>query len=97
MKIIELIIKLIIVFTLISCDMLGIIFIIGIFMCKIHSSINHRNYFQTSKGHMTWIILKVNRIPTHCGVAYECVHSFSRGHVIRVCVKSAQIYGLLSL
>ncbi len=34
---------------------------------------------------MTWIIKKVNRIPTHCGVAYESVHSHSRGHVIRVC------------
>ncbi len=33
---------------------------------------------------MTWTIKKVNRIPTHCGVAYESVHSLSRGHVIIV-------------
>ncbi len=39
----------------------------------VHSSIDHRNYFQTSKGHVTWIIQKVNRIPAHCGVAYECL------------------------
>ncbi len=34
---------------------------------------------------MTWIIKKVNRIPTHCGVAYESVRSLARGPVIRVC------------
>ncbi len=33
---------------------------------------------------MTWIIKKANRIPTHCGVAYESVCSLARGHVIRV-------------
>ncbi len=33
---------------------------------------------------MTLIIKKVNRIPTHCGVAYECARSLARGHVIRV-------------
>ncbi len=48
-------------------------------------SICHWTYFHTSKGHVIWIIKKVNRIPTHCGVAYESVHSLSRGHVIRVC------------
>ncbi len=49
-----------------------------------HSSIDHRNEFQISKGHVTWIKEKVNRIPTHCGVTYESVHSLARGHVIRV-------------
>ncbi len=34
---------------------------------------------------MTWIIKKVNRIPTHCGVAYESVRSLARDHMIRVC------------
>ncbi len=33
------------------------------------------------------IIKKVNRIPTHCGVAYESVHSLAIGHVIRVWYK----------
>ncbi len=42
-------------------------------------------YFHTSKGHVTRIIKKVNRIPTHCGVAYESVRSLARGHMIRVC------------
>ncbi len=42
-------------------------------------------YFHTSKGHMTWIIKKVNSIHTHCGVAYESLNSFVRGHMIRVC------------
>ncbi len=28
--------------------------------------------------------MKVNRIPTHYGVAYESVCSLARGHVIRV-------------
>ncbi len=45
-------------------------------------SICQRTYFHTSKGHMTWIINKVNRIPTHCGVAYESVRSLARGHLI---------------
>ncbi len=49
-----------------------------------HSSIDHRTYFQTSKGHVTWIIWKVNSIPTHCGLAYESIHSLARGHMIRV-------------
>ncbi len=35
---------------------------------------------------MTWIIYKVNRIPTHCGVEYE----LARGHVIKVCDSVAQ-------
>ncbi len=30
---------------------------------------------------MSWIIKKVNRIPTHCGVAYESVCLLARGHV----------------
>ncbi len=51
-------------------------------------SICHQNYFQTSKGHVTWVILKVNRIPSHCNVAYESVCSFARGYVIRVCFHS---------
>ncbi len=33
---------------------------------------------------MTWIILKVKSIPTHCGVAYESVHTPATGHVMRV-------------
>ncbi len=36
-------------------------------------------------GHEIWIIKKVNRIPTHCVVAYESVCPLARGHVIRVC------------
>ncbi len=48
-------------------------------------SICHRTYFHTSKGHVTWIIKKVNIIPMHCGVACESVCSLARGHVIRVC------------
>ncbi len=31
----------------------------------------------TSKGHMTWIISKVNNIPMHCGLAYESVRSLA--------------------
>ncbi len=31
---------------------------------------------------MIWIIKKVNRIPTHCDVSFEC--SLARGHVIKV-------------
>ncbi len=54
----------------------------------------HRTYFHTSKDHMTWIITKVNRIPTHCGVAYERVCSLARGHVIRVCSRNAQEFSL---
>ncbi len=30
---------------------------------------------------MTWIIQKVNSIPTNCGVAYKSVHLLDRGHV----------------
>ncbi len=33
---------------------------------------------------MTWIIQKVNGVPTHCGVAYESVHLLAKGHVISV-------------
>ncbi len=44
-------------------------------------SICHRTYFHTSKGHVIWIIKKVNRISTDCGVAYESVRSLARGHV----------------
>ncbi len=33
---------------------------------------------------MTLIIETVNRIPTHCGVAYHSVNLLARGHVIRV-------------
>ncbi len=33
---------------------------------------------------VTWIIKEVNRIPTHCGVAYVSVCLLARGHVIRV-------------
>ncbi len=47
-------------------------------------SICHWTYFHTSKCHVTWIIKKVNRIPSHCDVIYESVHSLARGHVIRV-------------
>ncbi len=46
-----------------------------------NSSIDLQKYFQTSKAHMTWIIQKVNRIPTHCGVAYEGFYSLARSHV----------------
>ncbi len=49
-----------------------------------YSSIDNRNYFLTSKGHVTWIIKKVNRIPTYGGVAYESVHLLARGHVTTV-------------
>ncbi len=34
---------------------------------------------------MTWIIKKINKIPTHCDVVYENVCSLARGHVIRMC------------
>ncbi len=43
-----------------------------------HSSIDHWNYYQTSKGHMTWIIQKVNRIPMHFGMSYEYPHFWQR-------------------
>ncbi len=59
------------------------------------SSIDHRNYFQTSKGFVTLIIWKVNRILTHCGVAYESVYSLARDHVTRVCIYLCQIYCIL--
>ncbi len=37
---------------------------------------DNQNYFQTSKGHITWIIYKVNGIPTQCGVrAVYCIKS----------------------
>ncbi len=55
-------------------------------------SICHRTYFHTSRGHMTWIIKNVNRIPTHCGVAYESICSLARGHVIGVWWYMAVLY-----
>ncbi len=36
------------------------------------------NYFETLKSHVTWIISKVNSIPTHCSVAYESVLSLAQ-------------------
>ncbi len=60
---------------------------------NLHSSIERHNYFQTSNGNMTWIIQNVNRILTHCGVAYESVHSLVRGHVIRAC----PIYDIINI
>ncbi len=42
-----------------------------VFLCWTLPSICHWTYFHTSKGHVTWIIKKVNRIPTLCGMAYE--------------------------
>ncbi len=56
-------------------------------------SIYHRTYFNTSKGHLTWFIKKVSRIPTHCGVAYESVCSLLRGHVISVWYKGVSMGG----
>ncbi len=53
-------------------------------LAQLWSCICHQNYFQTSKVYMTWIIWKVNRIPMHCGAAYESVLSLARSHVIRV-------------
>ncbi len=56
-----------------------------------HSSIDHRNYFQTSKDH---VIIEIgNNIPTHWIVAYESVHSLARGHVIRMgqCAMQCQL------
>ncbi len=51
---------------------------------KTHSlRTNGPTSFRTSKGHVTWIIKKFNKISTHCGVAYESVCSLARGHVIR--------------
>ncbi len=43
---------------------------------------------------MTCIIQKVNTIPMHCVVAYESVHSFARGHVIRVILQNSGIMGV---
>ncbi len=42
-----------------------------VFLCLTRPSICHQNYFQPSKGHVIWIMLKVNIIPMHCGVAYH--------------------------
>ncbi len=53
-------------------------------MIAYNSCINHQNYFQTSKGHITWVIYKVNRIPMHCGVGYERVHFLDRGQTLGV-------------
>ncbi len=47
-------------------------------------SICHQTYIHTSKGHVIWFIKKVNRIPTHCRVAYKSIFSLARGHMIRV-------------
>ncbi len=47
-------------------------------------SFRHRTHLHTSKGHVTWIIKKVNSILTHCGVAYESARSLARDHVIIV-------------
>ncbi len=60
-------------------------------------SIEHRNYFQTSKGHMTWIIWKINSIPTHYGVAYESVpsHAIVWGHMNRVWVVIFEIFSCI--
>ncbi len=39
----------------------------------VNPSICHQTYFHTSKGQVTWIIKKVNRISMHCGVTWlEC-------------------------
>ncbi len=57
----------------------------------------HWTYFHISKGHVTWNIKKVNRIPTHCGVAYESVHSLARSHVIEVCVWTWKKYVLVEI
>ncbi len=48
-------------------------------------SICHRTYFHTSKGHVTWIIKKFNRM------AYQNVRLLARGHVIRVCLNCSEI------
>ncbi len=56
-----------------------------VFLCWTLPSICHQTYFHYSKGHVTWIIKKVNKIPTHCVVVYESVCSLVWGHVIRVC------------
>ncbi len=55
-------------------------------------SIFHQTYLHTSKGHVTWIIKKVNKIPTHCGVAYDSVRSLARDHVIRVWASACACY-----
>ncbi len=52
--------------------------------------IDHQNYFQTSKGHVTWIIQKVNRIPTHCG-DHRNYFQTSKGHVTWIIQKVSRI------
>ncbi len=60
-------------------------------------SICHRPYFHTSKGHVTWIIKKVNMIPTHCGVVNKsgiCHRPYfhtSKGHVTWIIKKANMI------
>ncbi len=51
--------------------------------------------FHILKGHVTLIMRKVNRIPMHCGVAYESVCSLASGHLIRVCIIYAELTLLL--
>ncbi len=50
----------------------------------VHSSIDHRNYFQVSKRHVIWIIYKQLIEFLHIVVWHMSVHSLARGHVIRV-------------
>ncbi len=50
-------------------------------------NLDHQNYFQTSKGHVTGLYiesLNIFSIPTHGGVAYKSIYSLARGHMIRV-------------
>ncbi len=44
-----------------------------VFLMWTLASICHQTYLRTSKSHVTKIIKKVNKIPIHCGVAYESV------------------------
>ncbi len=52
-----------------------------VFLCGTFPSICHRTYFHTSTDHVTWIIKKVHKIPTHCGVPYESVSSLAKSHM----------------
>ncbi len=58
-----------------------------------HSSVDHRNCLQTSKGHVTWIIEKVNCIPTHCGVACKSVHSLLEVTWLKCTYKPLELIG----
>ncbi len=49
-----------------------------------HSSIDKRNYFQTSRGHVTWIVYRKLIVFLHIVVWHKRVHLVARGHVIRV-------------